>query len=208
MMNTVIGKRIWNNPLINSMMNIVIGKRIWNKSSIKFFYKLGDIMTKITNRKEASAIKNKVSDVKEEYLKGDKCFDEFAKLEELCFEDDFCQYLISKYAKLSRFYLDDNDEYKKEYGDENPSILCFNDIIDYLDGIVSGNFANQVKNECIKEGSCVEVNGINFHPVSKIDVENIDGETLVILYDNSDLIAKIPFYDIISYKIKEAEDDF
>ena len=65
---------------------------------------------------------------KEEYLKGDKCFDEFAKLEELTFEDDFCQYLIGKYAKLSRLYLDDSEEYSKEYGDENPSILCFTDM--------------------------------------------------------------------------------
>ena len=72
-------------------------------------------MTKISNRKEALAIKDKVCEVKEEYLKGDKCFDEFAKLEELTFEDDFCQYLISKYAKLSRFYLDDSEEYSKEY---------------------------------------------------------------------------------------------
>ena len=98
-------------------------------------------MGKITNRKEALAIKNKVCEVKEEYLKGDKCFDEFAKLEELTFEDDFCQYLIGKYAKLSRFYLDDSEEYSKEYGEENPSILCFNDILDYLEGIVSGNLA-------------------------------------------------------------------
>ena len=165
-------------------------------------------MGKITNRKEASAIKNKVCEVKDEYLKGDKCFDEFAKLEELTFEDDFCQYLIGKYAKLSRFYLDDSEEYSKEYGDENPSILCFNDIIDYLEGIVSGNFADEVKKECIEEGSCVEVNGINFKPVSKIDICDIDGETLVILYDNTDLVAKIPFYDIISYRIKEAETDF
>ena len=164
-------------------------------------------MAKITNRKEALAIKNGVSQVKEEYLKGDKCFDEFARLEELTFEDDFCQYLIAKYAKLSRLYLDDGEEYAKEYGDENPSILCFNDILDYLEGIVSGNFADEVKKECIKEGSCVEVNGINFQPVSKIDVEEIDGATLVLLYDNNDLIAKIPFYDIISYKIKEAEND-
>ena len=162
-------------------------------------------MGKITNRKEALAIKNKVCEVKEEYLKGDKCFDEFAKLEELTFEDDFCQYLIGKYAKLSRFYLDDSEEYSKEYGDENPSILCFNDILDYLEGIVSGNFADEVKKECIEEGSCVEVNGINFKPVSKIDICDIDGETLVLLYDSSDLVAKIPFYDIISYKIKEVE---
>ena len=162
-------------------------------------------MGKITNRKEALAIKNKVCEVKEEYLKGDKCFDEFAKLEELTFEDDFCQYLIGKYAKLSRFYLDDSEEYSKEYGDENPSILCFNDILDYLQGIVSGNFADEVKKECIEEGSCVEVNGINFKPVSKIDLCDIDGETLVLLYDSSDLVAKIPFYDIISYKIKEVE---
>ena len=162
-------------------------------------------MGKITNRKEALAIKNKVCEVKEEYLKGDKCFDEFAKLEELTFEDDFCQYLIGKYAKLSRFYLDDSEEYSKEYGDENPSILCFNDILDYLQGIVSGNFADEVKKECIEEGSCVEVNGINFKPVSKIDICDIDGETLVLLYDSSDLVAKIPFYDIISYKIKEVE---
>ena len=102
-------------------------------------------MSKITNRKEALAIKNKVCEVKEEYLKGDKCFDEFAKLEELTFEDDFCQYLIGRYAKLSRLYLDDSEEYSKEYGDENPSILCFTDILDYLDGIVSGNFADEVK---------------------------------------------------------------
>ena len=162
-------------------------------------------MGKITNRKEALAIKNKDCEVKEEYLKGDKCFDEFAKLEELTFEDDFCQYLIGKYAKLSRFYLDDSEEYSKEYGEENPSILCFNDILDYLEGIVSGNFADEVKKECIEEGSCVEVNGINFKPVSKIDICNIDGETLVLLYDGSDLVAKIPFYDIISYKIKEVE---
>ena len=162
-------------------------------------------MGKITNRKEALAIKNKVCEVKEEYLKGDNCFDEFAKLEELTFEDDFCQYLIGKYAKLSRFYLDDSEEYSKEYGDENPSILCFNDILDYLEGIVSGNFAYEVKKECIEEGSCVEVNGINFKPVSKIDICDIDGETLVLLYDSSDLVAKIPFYDIISYKIKEVE---
>ena len=162
-------------------------------------------MGKITNRKEALAIKNKICEVKEEYLKGDKCFDEFAKLEELTFEDDFCQYLIGKYAKLSRFYLDDSEEYSKEYGDENPSILCFNDILDYLQGIVSGNFADEVKKECIEEGSCVEVNGINFKPVSKIDLCDIDGETLVLLYDSSDLVAKIPFYDIISYKIKEVE---
>ena len=130
-------------------------------------------MGKITNRKEALAIKNKVCEVKEEYLKGDKCFDEFAKLEELTFEDDFCQYLIGKYAKLSRFYLDDSEEYSKEYGEENPSILCFNDILDYLEGIVSGNFADEVKKECIEEGSCVEVNGINFKPVSKIDICDI-----------------------------------
>ena len=162
-------------------------------------------MGKITNRKEALAIKNKVCEVKEEYLKGDKCFDEFAKLEELTFEDDFCQYLIGKYAKLSRFYLDDSEEYSKEYGEENPSILCFNDILDYLERIVSGNFADEVKKECIEEGSCVEVNGINFKPVSKIDICDIDGETLVLLYDSSDLVAKIPFYDIISYKIKEVE---
>ena len=162
-------------------------------------------MGKITNRKEALAIKNKVCEVKEEYLKEDKCFDEFAKLEELTFEDDFCQYLIGKYAKLSRFYLDDSEEYSKEYGEENPSILCFNDILDYLEGIVSGNFADEVKKECIEEGSCVEVNGINFKPVSKIDICDIDGETLVLLYDGSDLVAKIPFYDIISYKIKEVE---
>ena len=162
-------------------------------------------MGKITNRKEALAIKNKACEVKEEYLKGDKCFDEFAKLEELTFEDDFCQYLIGKYAKLSRFYLDDSEEYSKEYGEENPSILCFNDILDYLEGIVSGNFADEVKKECIEEGSCVEVNGINFKPVSKIDICDIDGETLVLLYDGSDLVAKIPFYDIISYKIKEVE---
>lgn len=162
-------------------------------------------MGKITNRKEALAIKNKVCEVKEEYINQDKCFDEFAKLEELTFEDDFCQYLISKYAKLSRFYLDDSDEYEKEYGKDNPSILCFNDIIDYLDSIVSGNFADEVKNECIKEGSSVEINGINFKPVSKIDVEEINGEILVILYDGNDLIAKIPFYDITSYKIKELE---
>ena len=129
-------------------------------------------------------------------------------MEELTFEDDFCQYLIGKYAKLSRFYLDDSEEYSKEYGDENPSILCFNDIIDYLEGIVSGNFADEVKKECIEEGSCVEVNGINFRPVSKIDICDIGGETLVILYDNTDLVAKIPFYDIISYRIKEAETDF
>ena len=166
----------------------------------------GGNLGKITNRQEALSIKNKVCEVKAEYLKGDKCFDEFARLEELTFEDDFCQYLIGKYAKLSRFYLDDNEEYAKEYGDENPSILCFNDIIDYLDEIVSGNFADEVKNECIKEGSCVEVNGINFKPVSKIDVEDINGETLVLLYDGNDLIAKIPFYDIISYKIKEESD--
>lgn len=164
-------------------------------------------MIKITNRKEALAIKNKVCEVKEEYLKGDKCFDEFAKLEELTFEDDFCQYLIGKYAKLSRLYLDDSEEYSKEYGDENPSILCFTDILDYLDGIVSGNFADEVKRECIREGSCVEVNGINFHPVSKIDVEEINGETLVFLYDDNDLVAKIPFYDITGYKIKELEED-
>ena len=164
------------------------------------------ILGKITNRKEALAIRNKVCEVKEEYLKEDKCFDEFAKLEELTFEDDFCQYLIGKYAKLSRFYLDDSEEYAKEYGDENPSILCFNDILDYLDEIVTGNFADEVRNECIKEGSCVEVNGINFKPVSKIDVEGINGETLVLLYDGNDLIAKIPFYDIISYKIKEESD--
>ena len=75
-----------------------------------------------------------------------------------------------------------------------------------MDEIVSGNFADEVKNECIKEGSCVEVNGINFKPVSKIDVEDINGETLVLLYDGNDLIAKIPFYDIISYKIKEESD--
>ena len=165
------------------------------------------ILGKITNRKEALAIRNKVCEVKEEYLKEDKCFDEFAKLEELTFEDDFCQYLIGKYAKLSRFYLDDSEEYAKEYGDENPSILCFNDILDYLDEIVTGNFADEVRNECIKEGSCVEVNGINFKPVSKIDVEGINGETLVLLYDGNDLIAKIPFYDITSYKIIEAETD-
>ena len=165
-------------------------------------------MGKITNRKEALAIKNKVCEVKEEYLKGDKCFDEFAKLEELTFEDDFCQYLIGKYAKLSRFYLDDSEEYSKEYGEENPSILCFNDILDYLEGIVSGNFADEVKKECIEEGSCVEVNGINFKPVSKIDICDIDGETLVLLYDGSDLVAKIPFYDIISYRIKEVEPSF
>ena len=165
-------------------------------------------MGKITNRKEALAIKNKVCEVKEEYLKGDKCFDEFAKLEELTFEDDFCQYLIGKYAKLSRFYLDDSEEYSNEYGDENPSILCFNDILDYLEGIVSGNFADEVKKECIEEGSCVEVNGINFKPVSKIDICDIDGETLVLLYDSSDLVAKIPFYDIISYRIKEVEPSF
>ena len=165
-------------------------------------------MGKITNRKEALAIKNKVCEVKEEYLKGDKCFDEFAKLEELTFEDDFCQYLIGKYAKLSRFYLDDSEEYSKEYGEENPSILCFNDILDYLEGIVSGNFADEVKKECIEEGSCVEVNGINFKPVSKIDICDIDGETLVLLYDSSDLVAKIPFYDIISYRIKEVEPSF
>ena len=165
-------------------------------------------MGKITNRKEALAIKNKVCEVKEEYLKGDKCFDEFAKLEELTFEDDFCQYLIGKYAKLSRFYLDDSEEYSKEYGDENPSILCFNDILDYLERIVSGNFADAVKKECIEEGSCVEVNGINFKPVSKIDICDIDGETLVLLYDSSDLVAKIPFYDIISYRIKEVEPSF
>ena len=79
------------------------------------------------------------------------------------------------------------------------------DILDYLEGIVSGNFADEVKKECIEEGSCVEVNGINFKPVSKIDICNIDGETLVLLYDSSDLVAKIPFYDIISYKIKEVE---
>ena len=164
-------------------------------------------MSKITNRKEALAIKNKVCEVKEEYLKGDKCFDEFAKLEELTFEDDFCKYLIGKYAKLSRLYLDDSEEYSKEYGDENPSILCFTDILDYLDGIVSGNFADEVKRECIREGSCVEVNGINFHPVSKIDVEEINGETLVFLYDDNDLVAKIPFYDITGYKIKELEED-
>ena len=101
--------------------------------------------------------------------------------------------------------MDDGEEYKEEYGEENPSILCFNDIIDYLDKIVSGNFADEVKNECIKEGSCVEVNGINFKPVSKIDVEDIGGETLVLLFDGSDLVAKIPFYDIISYQIKEIE---
>ena len=164
-------------------------------------------MSKITNRKEALAIKNKVCEAKEEYLKGDKCFDEFARLEELTFADDFCQYLIGKYAKLSRFYLDDSEEYSKDYGDENPSILCFNDIIDYLEGIVSGNFADEVKNECIKDGSCVEVNGINFQPVSKIDVEEINGEILVFLYDDNDLVAKIPFYDITSYRIKELEDD-
>lgn len=162
-------------------------------------------MGKITNRKEALSIKDKVCEVKETYLKEDKCFDEFAKLEELTFDDDYCQYLISKYAKLSRFYLDDNDEYKNEYGDENPSILCFNDIIDYLDKIVSGNFVDEVKKECINEGSCVEVNGINFKPVSKIDIEDIGGETLVLLFDGSDLVAKIPFYDIISYQIKEVE---
>ena len=162
-------------------------------------------MAKITNRKEALTIKNKVLEVQEEYIKGDKCFDEFAKLEELTFDDDFCQYLIGKYAKLSRFYLDDSEEYSKEYGDENPSLLCFNDIADYLDSIISGNFADEVKKESIKEGSCVEVNGINFQPVSKIDVEEINGETLVILYDGNDLIAKIPFYDITSYKIKEIE---
>ena len=165
-------------------------------------------MGKITNRKEALASKNKVCEVKEEYLKGDKCFDEFAKLEELTFEDDFCQYLIGKYAKLSRFYLDDSEEYSKEYGEENPSILCFNDILDYLEGIVSGNFADEVKKECIEEGSCVEVNGINFKPVSKIDICDIDGETLVLLYDGSDLVAKIPFYDIINYRIKEVEPSF
>lgn len=168
----------------------------------------GGYLSKITNRKEALAIKNKVSEVKEEYLKGDKCFDEFARLEELTFEDDFCQYLISKYAKLSRFYLDDGEEYSKEYGAENPSILCFNDIIDYLEGIVSGNFADEVKKESIHEGSCVEVNGINFQPVSKIDVEELQGEILVILYDGNDSVAKIPFYDITSYKIKEAESDY
>ena len=140
-------------------------------------------MGKITNRKEALAIKNKVCEVKEEYLKGDKCFDEFAKLEELTFEDDFCQYLIGKYAKLSRFYLDDSEEYSKEYGEENPSILCFNDILDYLEEIVSGNFADEVKKECIEEGSCVEVNGINFKPVSKIDICDIDGETLNRLFN-------------------------
>ena len=103
--------------------------------------------------------------------------------------------------------MDDSEEYAKEYGDENPSILCFNDILDYLDEIVTGNFADEVRNECIKEGSCVEVNGINFKPVSKIDVEGINGETLVLLYDGNDLIAKIPFYDITSYKIIEAETD-
>ena len=165
----------------------------------------GDSLGKITNRKEALSIKDKVLEAKEEYLKGDKCFDEFAKLEELTFEDDYCQYLISKYAKLSRFYLDDAEEYENEYGDENPSILCFNDIIDYLSNIVSGNFQDEVKMECIEEGSCVEVNGINFKPVSKIDIENIGGETLVLLFDGNDLVAKIPFYDIVSYQIKEAE---
>lgn len=164
-------------------------------------------LSKITNRKEALAIKDKVLEVKEEYLKGDKCFDEFAKLEELTFEDDFCQYLIAKYAKLSRFYLDESEEYAKEYGDENPSIVCFNDIADYLDGIVSGNFADEVKKECIRQGSCVEVNGINFQPVSKIDLEEINGETLVFLYDDNDLVARIPFYDITSYRIKELEED-
>ena len=48
-------------------------------------------------------------------------------------------------------------------------------------------------------------NGINFKPVSKIDVEDIGDETLVLLFDGSDLVAKIPFYDIISYQIKEIE---
>ena len=163
---------------------------------------------KISNRKEALTIKDKICEVKEEYLKGDKCFDEFAKLEELTFDDDYCQYLILKYAKLSRLYLENSEEYKKEHGDENPSIICFDDILDYLDKIISGNFADEVKNECIKEGSCVEVNGINFKPVSKIDVGEINGETLVLLFDGSDLVAKIPFYDITSYKIKEEETNF
>lgn len=160
---------------------------------------------KISNRKEALSIKEKVCEVKDEYLKGDQCFDEFAKLEELTFDDDYCQYLILKYAKLSRFYLENSEEYKEEHGDENPSILCFDDILDYLEKIISGNFDDEVKNECIKEGSCVEVNGINFKPVSKIDVEEINGETLVLLFDGSDLVAKIPFYDITSYRIKEVE---
>ena len=36
-------------------------------------------MGKITNRQEALSIKNKVCEVKDEYLKGDKCFDEFER---------------------------------------------------------------------------------------------------------------------------------
>ena len=51
------------------------------------------------------------------------------------------------------------------------------------------------------------MNGINFQPVSKIGLEEFNGETLVFLYDDNDLVARIPFYDITSYRIKELEED-
>lgn len=163
-------------------------------------------MGKITNRKEALSKRDQIEKLQGESFEGDDNIDWFGRIEEIVIDDDYCIYQIGKYSKLSNYYYDDFEEYSKEYGQENPLNLCFEEIISYLSKIVLGDFGDNVKAECIGKGGIVEVNGLNFQPVSRIDIADLNGESFVYLYDDNDLIARIPFFDITSYKITAPEE--
>ena len=164
-------------------------------------------MGKIKNRKEALGKRDEVERLQMEALTDDENIDWFGRLEEIVIDDDYCIYQIEKYSKLSNYFYDDFEEYSKDFGEENPLNLCFEEIISYLSKIVLGDFGDNIKEECIGKGGCVEVNGLNFHPVSRIDIANINGESFVYLYDDNDLIARIPFFDITSYKVTNSSED-
>ncbi|MBQ6813796.1 MAG: hypothetical protein IJP12_04065 [Methanobrevibacter sp.] len=160
-------------------------------------------MGKIQNRKEALYKRNQVEKLQKRVDLDDESSDWFGLLEEIVIDDDYCIYEIEKFSKLSKYYYDDFEEYSKEYGEENPLALCFEEIISYLTKIILGNFGDNIKIEEIGKGGNVEVNGLNFYPVSRIDIADLNGESFVYLYDENDLIARIPFFDITSYKITD-----
>ncbi len=164
-------------------------------------------MGKIQNRKEALEKRDQIEKLQRESLDDNEDIDWFGKIEEVVMEDDYCMYQIGKYSKLSKYFYDDFEEYSKDYGEEDPLILCFEEIISYLSNIVIGDFDDTIKEECIGNGGIVEVNGLGFHPVSRISVADVGGESFVYLYDDNDLIAKIPFMDITSYKLTNPEDN-
>ena len=82
-------------------------------------------MGKIQNRKEALEKRDQIEKLQRESLDDNEDIDWFGKIEEVVMEDDYCMYQIGKYSKLSKYFYDDFEEYSKDYGEEDPLILCF-----------------------------------------------------------------------------------